>query len=740
MLNKFTWYLGKVIGEAQADDIQDAVERAFLKLHETLTASGTLGHLTVASTSPASDSITIAAGKAVTPDNYHLEWLITQTIDVTYATAGSIGTTTPAAGQQKYVVVGAKHEYDDQQGGFDDNGALQYYKQAAQCEFEVWASAGELLGTAWVASVQFAAFLVSMRAANVEPLALAIREDGDGGVVLSTKVFDCSRWLWERDSHRAEHLDVRQALAYNSLPVIRSADGKITASFSNAIVTISGGEWTWLGWNSRRFAQVLRQRAIQIPATSLDFSSEGAGSWMVRLYLDEETGEPIIYYGSGTQSYPYDPEIGLASHSSQGDSNLAYPPTLIDMPLITLTTDAGGNVLTFTTLANTITSWIETYSSFAELTLKASNEAYPITLLHKAVGAFHPTRHPASANVVWNGGQAWVNNGVRSFLSGGGPIINARWGIVMKTDGTEDPILINLDAVGLPSNSYLPLASFVGFAGATQYQDMGAWGRAPYIDGFDFAIDNSSPSQLILQPGHFLRQGRVVPMPIPYTLALNDAGLVNYRDTDFALASNTWYYLYVTPITYYSLHGQGTAPAVGGPTGYPFLSLLPPDFSGCHPTWPWTQFIGAVRCKTAAFGDFWPMQKRRDFSTITAQHGTVAGIVPLDGAALAVSLSSAVPSTAVEAYIGYTLTTTNAYTFALGPNAYVTVTDYPFYYTRAALVSELYVDGLRITLDGSSSASRIHTVSTATAGNLTSLTLQIHGYWEDPLRPYHYNP
>lgn len=133
------------------------------------------------------------------------------------------------------------------------------------------------------------------------------------------------------------------------------------------------------------------------------------------------------------------------------------------------------------------------------------------------------------------------------------------------------------------------------------------------------------------------------------------------------------------------------------------------------------------------------MRKRRDFACITQYE--VTGFTPPNGAALAVDLSAAVPLTAIEAHLSFHIVTSGPYSFSLGPEAGTSLTDrYPFYYAwPAGAIGDTHVGGLKMPLRGNASSAQIYTVSDALFANLTDLDLHIHGYWEDPLRPYHYD-
>lgn len=740
-----TWAPGRYIGQEEADHVQLAVQAALKAIHLQLTGYGVLTRPTFAASSTPDLEVHIGAGRAITPTGHLCQWTTTQDVDISTVSHGT--TLGPSAvtgvNKQRYIVVGVQEVFQDSEQafiyhpGYSDDGDPYYYKHTASCELVPYMSAEVTLGQNWETSATLLALLAQMRADDVEPLLLAIRVSGDTSVD-DTDLFDCSRWLFEETDPRAEHQDLRRHGGYGHFPIVATTDGKVTYTKSGGTVTFPGGERIWIGWLSDRHG--LLQRAVTMPASSIALPNPSE-EYIIRMYLDDESGEPVVYYATRTNGYPEDTAIGLHSHGLSGATNGAFPATLIDIPLVQCVTNAGGVVGSDFAIANTASSWLQADGDVAGMVQRSDGIGYPVTVLHRAVLPFHPTRSPSSAVVQWNGGRLWTTEGLESFGIGGGAILNNWYALKAKADGTAAPQNHNMDLSGLPDDDELPIAGFLGNAGVFCYRDMGFWGHTPHIEGFDLHVSGATPGILTLHPGHYFKQGRVVPGPQKYSITLTDAGLTNYRDTNFSLVNSTWYYLYLVPLAYYRLHGQGAAPTDGGLTAYPFLSTSAPDYSGGHPTWPWAQFVAALRCETAATGVWMAILKRGDFVVCDKQ--VVSAIIPpnyLTDPPLFVDLSASVPQTAQEANFSIYMACSGAYAWAIGPKPGADPADEYPYSWLFGVASVAYLGPARVPLYDGNATSGVYAIGNATIANLTSMSWSIHGYYESPLRPYHYTP
>jgi len=822
-VNKYTWGKGRYIGEPEADDIQDAIEDALQNIHLRLTGYGVLSHPVVVASGPADLEIHISAMSAITLSGHFCRWTTTQDIDVSQATAGSnLGATTVVGGgKRRFIVVGVKVLAVDQEPGVDYDGNAYNYKQDAQCEFEVYMSAELPAAEDWQISANFTAILTEMRLDDCEPIALVQRTTGDVSVA-DSQIFDCSRWLFEDSGHRSEHLDVRRQGGYGHFPLVMSDNGKIHYTTAGDTVILTGGEKVWLGWDSNRnlyttgagAQKQTQMRLVEVPNVSIALP-DATDLYMIRMYLDGETGVATAYYTKRTLAYPRDADIGLHAHGSSGGANGAFPPTLLDIALLTCATDGGGNVILDAAIANTASSWVtqrvhadqvlfdDTVSASLSSTnvqdvvdeladeklardgsqvmqgtldmdgndidqcgdvfmdgvstvdgrdlsqdgIGLDNHVYPLKMVHRAMtDEFHPSHDPAGNDCQWNGFRLWGTGGLREGIAAGGAagIANATWAIKAAINSGSDPALFNL-AGAMADTDHIVARLTVAGGLVSRYMDLASWGSQRIVLGMDMHLTNvAGAASLEVTPGFFIKEGRVVPLPATETLTLTPAGLASKRDTNWAFSTG-WHWVYATPLGVYNAQGGQGSPVAGhNPSAYIFVSQEPPDYSGGHPTWPFTQFLGAIRCIAAGVGveEWKPMTKRGNF--VVKESSAQTGKKPDVGdSPLTVTLSTEVPRTAKEAFISVRAIETTGIAGAnvsFGPETSAAVNaGFPWQYALVAS-ERAHWSNIRMPLARGVESPTIYLFSDVAGDGDVTVDVYIHGYWEDPLRPYHYEP
>lgn len=810
-LDKFTWGFGRYIGEPEADDIQDAVEAALQHAHFWLTGYGVLLHPIALASAPPDLNVNLAPGQALTYEGDMCRWTGAQVIDVTNATAGThLGATTVVGvGNRRYVVIGVTPSVLDEEPGTDYNGNPYNYKQTAQCDFEVYMSAEVLLADDWQASATFDALLAEMRADNVEPLVLAMRINGVG-TIPDAAIFDCSRWLWEQGGHRAEHLDVRRFGAYAHFPVVRTNDGKVAvAGVGTSSLDFAGGESIWIGWKSTRYSDVLQQRSVTLPATSIDTSGFAAGTYIARMYLDSQRGEVQVYSGAVTRLYPRDPALANLDDygPAVGPGDNGFPPTLVDMALALFVVNAGHQITAIVEIANTAQSWVthvvQASSVLYDNTLAANplsatdvqggldeladeklsidgsiamtgdldmgtnditnvgdvdgedvgnlganahNQVYPVRMLYRGGPFyFHPQRLASAPDCDWLGFRFWGTGGLRQGGAGGGlGALNKQYDVIAKIDSSADPELQNVTDDGLPDDTEQVLARFnTDGTGVVRYMDLSHWSCEDRVRGMDMHLINSvGAAELEITPGVFVKEGRITPHPATTNIVLTPAGLADRKDSAWAMGVG-WRYVYAINLARYNSL-MGTAIAGHGPSAYIFISDLAPDYTGGHPTWPTAQFLGAIYCSAAGVGiEEWISMTKRG-SKVTIEQQTIAEHDPDVGdSPLVVQLTGIVPITAQSALMTFQMIETTGLMPALvsiGPTPGPSLTaEYPWQLQVNTGETEWFRN-LDIPLYRTTPIPSIYLFSTVAADKDVEVYPRVHGYTEDPLRPYFYEP
>jgi len=822
LMDKFTWYYGLIVrGNPEFDDHQDAIEDAFQDLYLRFSGYGSLVHPDCYASAPADLFVHIGVGSVVAADGTVISWDAVQDIDITTSTHGTyIGNTGAGlgVGESRWVVIGAVHDYTDLQAAVDKNGNTVYYQQQATGAFQVWAGVNLTPGPDdWMADATLTALIALMRAANVEPVALGIRRNGDGGQVDDDHIFDVSRWCFEEGTHRTEHLDQRRCAAYSQFPVVRTDDGKVaSAGVGTTNLTFAGGETIWIGWRSARFADILRQRSLALPATVLSTVGSGAGTWIARLRLDEEDGSAVLYFEATTNGYPRDTEMALDTYGPQGGALGGFPPTLVDMALCTFTTNAGDNILAIVDIANTAKSWVthgvhassivcDAYGHVASTDVQSfleelvdeklardgsqtmlgaldmngnniitgvglvdgrdvsvdgallddhdvsvDNGVYPIRLIHQDyANDFHPMRYSTTLQNDWKGHRYWAQNLRDSVLNDTLAVTaNKSYTLMGAEDATAVITRHNYTDTPALASDEIVLARFTATgAGITRYMDLASWSAPREVIGLDMHLANSvGAPELEITPGYFIKEGKIVPNYLTQTITLTPAGLANYTDTSLGVGPVVlavgWYYVYGCSQEIYDVSGSGTA------TGHaysmwPFLSLHPPDYTGGHPGWPFTQFLGAIYCSdnTGAAEQFRTMTKRKHF--VVQQMAAITGMNPDNTVAYTVTLTAQVPLTAQEGYLDVKGVNTAGGALGLSYGPYATASlsaNYPWQYSIGAGAT-FWSTNNRIPLVRGVSTPRIYMCSDAVAASGTmTVDMNVHGYWEDRNRPYYYEP
>jgi len=817
MIDKYTWYYGLVVTDTQFAEHEAAFEAALERLYLRFTSNGTITHPTCSASGPPDTIVNIGSGSVVTVDGDALRWDSVQAVNVVTSIYGPYQGLTGAglaAGESRWVVVGAKKAYTDEEAAVDKQGNTVYYKQTATLEWQVWASVALTAGPDdWMGDATLTALLVLMRIAKVEPVCLACRRQGDAGAITDSNIFDVSTWAFVQNSHPNEHLDGRQWSAYSAFPVVRTNDGLVAvAGVGTTDLTFTGGESFWIGWKSARFSDVVRQHSSVIPATVISTVGFGIGVWVARLYLAETDAAPTIYTGDTTlPGYPRDPALALDATGPAAGVN-GFPPTLVDIALCQFTTNVADQITAIVRIGNTARSWVTT-TSFAsdilydntiatnplaaanvqdaldELTDEklsidgsiamtggldmgannvtnvgtvdgrdvsvdgtllddhddeADNRCYPLRLVYSTVNDdFHPLRRAGFLDVDWEGFRLWGTGGKRTKTSttAAAATANKHHQICAAINSGADIFLKNVTDDGIPANTEQVLARFdTDGTDILRYMDLAHWSTPREVIGMDMHLD-SVAQELEITPGHFIKEGRIVPFPTTVTLDLTSLG--NNKDTAWVLASNIWYYVYACPLAIYNTKGGQGSPVAGhNPSAHIFLSLVsPPDYTGGHPEWPYTQFLGAVYCVDHTTVEFRDMTKCSDFVTITQQSS--ATIEPDTGdSPLLLTLAGIVPRTAQEALISLEMEEQNGApaSVSAGPRPWgALTTGFPWQYTLGALEYRL-ANNIRMPLSRLLVDPGFYVFSTVVGDGDVTVAAKVHGYYEDRLRPYHYEP
>ena len=830
MMDKYTWYYGLVVTDTQFGHHETAIEAALERLYLRFTSNGTITHPTCAASGPADTNVNIGPGSVVTVDGDALRWDSTQVVSVAISAYGPYQGVTGAglaAGESRWVVVGAKKAYTDTESAVDKQGNTVYYKQVATLEWQVWASVNLTAGPDdWMGDATLLALLVLMRLAKVEPVCLACRRQGDAGAITDSNIFDISTWAFVQNSHTNDHLDLRQSNAYSEFPVVATNDGLVAvAGMGTTDLTFTGGETVRMSWKSARFNDVLRQMTTTLPATVVSTVGFGAGTWVARLYLTETDATPTIYTGAVTYNYPRD--TALATLDAIGPSGVAngFPPTLVDACLCQFATNGADQITAIIRVRNSVNSWVTTTifasdvlydntiaaNPLAALNLQDAideladekfavdgsipmggnidlnandldinggnitdsagtgqidgrdvsvdgallddhdededNRTYPCRLLYSTINDdFHPLRRSTSLVMDWEGFRFWGSGGIRNRIvsTAATATANKTYSVIAAINSSSDIALLNItdDADHLPDNTDHVLARFNSDgAGILRYMDLAHWSTPREILGLDMHLD-SVAQELEITPGYFIKEGRHTPLPHTVTLDLTSLG--NNKDTAWVLASNIWYYVYGIPLVIYNLKGGQGSPVTGHSSSmHIFISESPPDYTGGHPEWAYAQFIGSIYCIDHTVTEFRDMTKRGKYVTTTQQ--TIATKTPDAGdSPLAVSFEDTLPwATAQEAIMSFKITETTGLAGAsvsTGPRPWASKTvGFPWQWAVIASGSERY-DNIRMPIYRGTATPYFYLFSDVAADGDVDVDIWVHGYIEDPLRPYFYEP
>ena len=293
--------------------------------------------------------VSVSPNFGLDPNGLGVDWESALSFDAKTATHGiAVGDTTPNPAEKSYVILAVANLDVPDDPRTDSFGAEVFYELKSTTQARVYQLVvGFPLADVWYLNPVLEASLLAVVADDATPFMILERRDGTSDFAAGD-VHPVENVMYEAGDPQEERDEVREVLGFSLFPTVLNETGTAAAvgvavPAAPGQVSVTGGERVLISVRelgpSGGFRR-LRARVVTIPATVLDLDAAST-SYVARMKLDLETGEPDVYFGEG--SFALDSYPGHFGFSGQGDAAVGYRRTLVDMPLFTVTTGALGD-------------------------------------------------------------------------------------------------------------------------------------------------------------------------------------------------------------------------------------------------------------------------------------------------------------------------------------------------------------------------------------------------------------
>lgn len=357
-----TYGNGFLFMRSDAEEIQSNVVGSMHRVQRELIGWGCTSSVpTCVVEDPATLNVKIGSAYFIDPNGKGFGWESVQVVSCGTSTAGAIlGSTAPnAVGTLRYIVIAAKHKIDNQQQKFDNQGLPYYWKQISSYEILVYQTADIASPDDALANVTLRTLRAQIVSDGAVPIVITRRLQGSNVVdwvwVVAKRTFAEGDPVATREMHR-------KLSAFSALPIVANSSGTINVTpqavpGSGGQVTIAGGEKIQIGWIDRSKTDTvdgLPQRLeITLPAQIIATPTVNT-KYMLRMYIDQRTREPVVYIGTTNFGYLTDPDFGLLSTGTSGGVDQGSRPTLLDIPFAQIDTGIAGSLPTVILITNSV--------------------------------------------------------------------------------------------------------------------------------------------------------------------------------------------------------------------------------------------------------------------------------------------------------------------------------------------------------------------------------------------------
>lgn len=348
-LDKQTYGKGYQFATSDLNEIQENSRGAIRRGRQLHTGYGVISvPPTITAQSPASLFIDVGPAEYLDPLGRGFRSDASFSQDLSSATAGSIlGSTSPStSGTLRYIVLAGRYQEINSEPATDEDGLPYNFRQEGAPEYLIYQTADISAPDVIENSVTLAALFSTIVSENSIPIAVGVRDFGS--VTIST-VWVVVRRVFEEGSGDPvkDKTQVRNIIAYSELPIIANSSGTVQGNpiavpGSGGQIQIPGGESIQIGWIDHADSDELKRLEITLPAITLDVTA-ASSKHMIRMFVDRDRNA-VVYTGLG--EYLVDPDFGLLSTGTSGGSNQGSRPTLVDIPLLQITTGVNGSVPT----------------------------------------------------------------------------------------------------------------------------------------------------------------------------------------------------------------------------------------------------------------------------------------------------------------------------------------------------------------------------------------------------------
>lgn len=354
------WYKGLIPTRNDMLDVWNAISEAIQRDHNRLINGAGCPLKTPVITLPGSFAVNVAAGGAITPTGYSLDWITALSFDASQASHGAtLGVPSIGSGEKRYIVCAAAHVFTDNTAATDKDGNTVYVKSLSQVELRTYMVAANVAAAdTWSTNAALTALIATIRAADAVPLVICEKYNGTTDYS-SSQVHAFDRVVAAAGSLGVEAEEMRRFVAWNSAGKVLGASGTIASSAVTTPgqpggVTLTGGEELALALLPRGTSDLYRRlqiRSATVPNTTITLGATST-RYIIRAKFDEE-GALSIYTTTTTVSYPdLSQTPGPLATSSEGSGSGAFLSTCADIALLEVLTGAAGSTPTITAINN----------------------------------------------------------------------------------------------------------------------------------------------------------------------------------------------------------------------------------------------------------------------------------------------------------------------------------------------------------------------------------------------------
>ena len=362
-IDKQTYGKGFPMQRSDMDELQLNVVGAVHRIQKQMVGHGSvLSVPSIVLEDPLTLNVKIGTAALIDGNGKAIAWNGVQTVSCSASTHGSVGSTAPnAIGSIRYIVVAAKHKFLDQEAKVDAEGVPYFWKQISSYELRVYQTGDIAAPDDALVSNTLKTLLSSIKNDDAaEPIVVVRRAQG-------ASVLD--NWMWVvlarifLDGGNTTTQEVSRRIdLFSALPVIANDSGTVVVNptavpGNGGSVTIVGGEKVQIGWLDYTHTDIAGSYPMRIEVTvpaGVLATTVTNSVYMLRMYIDERTRQPILYVSNNTAGYLKDTDWGLLTHGTPAAANAGSRPTLIDIPLAEIKTGNSGVAPTVTLQNNSV--------------------------------------------------------------------------------------------------------------------------------------------------------------------------------------------------------------------------------------------------------------------------------------------------------------------------------------------------------------------------------------------------